>query len=157
MKSISIYEATTATDYQDSLTYIQSYSKFLGIDLSYQNFDEEIANLATMYAPPKGCMILAKVGKDLAGGIGLRDLGRGVGEMKRLYVYPEFQGMKIAKKLVIYFLEKAKELGYKKIRLDTLPRLEAAYHLYKKFGFYEIPAYRYNPDPKTIFMEHIIH
>lgn len=91
--------------------------------------------------------------KQIAGCVAVRQFESKVCEMKRLFVKPQFQGLKTGKKLVAAIIEKARDLGYEQMRLDTLPVMEKAQKLYSSFGFRKIAAYRYNPDPQTTFME----
>jgi len=90
---------------------------------------------------------------ELAGGVGLRMLEPTVCEMKRLYVYDQFKNKDIGRKLCIALIQEARNLGYEKMRLDTLDRVESAIVLYKSLGFKEIEPYRFKPDPTTKYME----
>jgi putative acetyltransferase len=150
---LEIREATSAADYAFTKQLILDYAEFLDINFDFQNLEKELAQLPTMYGPPTGAMLLAFDAETLAGGVGLRDVGDGYGEMKRLFVYPEFQGKGVGKALMQAFVNKGRELGYRAIRLDTLPRLDRAYGLYQKFGFRAIAPYCYNPFPDAIFLE----
>jgi putative acetyltransferase len=73
--------------------------------------------------------------------------------MKRLFVQPAFRKYKIGEGLVIAILNEAQSLGYKKMKLDTLERLQAAIHLYLKQGFEITNAYYHNPLPEVVYME----
>ncbi len=130
-----------------------AYAEWIGIDLSFQNFNEELENLPGDYAPPEGCLLLALYGEKAAGCVALRKLADDICEMKRLYVLPEFQGLSVGRKLVEALIVEAKELGYAKMRLDTLPKMAPAQKLYRSLGFKEIAAYRFNPEPGAVFME----
>ncbi|MHC4499332.1 MAG: GNAT family N-acetyltransferase [Planctomycetota bacterium] len=129
------------------------YADSLGFDLCFQNFEQELANLPGDYAPPAGCLLLAKYKDQTAGCIGLRRLSDEVCEMKRLYVKPDFRGMKIGRRLAEAIIEKARNIGYARMRLDTVPSMEAARALYVSLGFNEIGPYRHNPIGGTTFME----
>ena len=153
MSNHSIILATTSGHYAQAKCLFEAYRSFLGIDLSFQGFAAEINSLPTMYSPPRGALLLARVEEDLAGCVGLRDLGGNIAEMKRMYVLPVFQGQGIGKALAIRFIATAKLLGYDAIRLDTIPKLERAVDLYQRMGFREIEAYRHNPDPTALFLE----
>jgi putative acetyltransferase len=76
--------------------------------------------------------------------------------LKRMYVDPDFRKNKIGRKLLEQCIETATSLGYKKLRLDTLPDMLQAQALYRAFGFYEIPAYRFNPVKGTVYMEKLL-
>ncbi len=153
MSNHSIILATTSEDYAQAKGLFEAYQNFLGIDLSFQGFAAEVNSLSTIYGPPRGALLLARVQMDPVGCVGLRDLGDDIAEMKRMYVLPLFQGQGIGKALTIRFMAAAKLLGYDAIRLDTIPRLETAVGLYRRMGFREIEAYRHNPDPTALFLE----
>jgi GNAT superfamily N-acetyltransferase len=107
-----------------------------------------------MYSKPEGCFLIAvSDDAEVLGGAGLRKLTPDICEMKRLFVYPEHLNRGIGKRICIDLIVQARNLGYKKMRLDTLDRLKAANKLYEKLGFYEIGQYRENPDPTAKFME----
>lgn len=150
---LEIREANSEADYAFAKQLIVDYATFLNINFDFQNLEQELSQLPQMYGPPKGAMLLAFSAETLAGGMGLRDLGDGYGEMKRLFVYPQFQGKGVGTALMQAFVQKGRELGYSALRLDTLPRLDRAYGLYQRFGFQAIAPYCYNPFPDAIFLE----
>jgi len=129
------------------------YAKSLGVDLSFQGFEEELNSLPGKYAEPEGCIIIALVGETPAGCVALRKIDNRRCEMKRLYVRSGFQGMGIGKELAERIVNKAKELGYDYIRLDTLPTMKRAQKLYREMGFYEIEPYIFNPVEGTKYLE----
>lgn len=129
------------------------YANSLGFDLSFQNFQRELDNLPGDYSPPRGCLLSATYKDKIIGCVALRPLNNKICEMKRLYVKPEFRGLGIGKKLVQRIIEKAKELNYNYMRLDTIEFMEEAIKLYKSLGFYEIEAYTFNPVKGVKFME----
>jgi ribosomal protein S18 acetylase RimI-like enzyme len=99
-------------------------------------------------------MYIAVVDGESAGCIGLRKIGNGICEMKRLYVRKNARGLGIGKKLVEMVINDAKKIGYKKMRLDTLPdKMKEAQKIYKSWGFYEIEPYYYNPIDGVMYME----
>jgi ribosomal protein S18 acetylase RimI-like enzyme len=106
-----------------------------------------------MYGYPEGCFIYAKRGDEIVGGVGCRKLETDICEMKRLYVYEEFQGLGIGRKLCDELISVSKSLGYKKMKLDTVAKLKSAIKLYEKMGFKEIPKYYENPDKTVKYME----
>lgn len=131
----------------------EEYAAALGIDLSFQNFEEELAHLPNGYAPPDGCLLLAVSENQTAGCVALRKLDDDTCEMKRLYVSSQFRKSGIGKLLAEAVIEEARKLGYEQMRLDTLPSMKQAQALYQSLGFKEIPAYRFNPIEGTVFME----
>ena len=88
----------------------------------------------------------------LAGCIGLRKIDDENCEMKRLYVRPEFRGKRIGNQLVQKVIDDAREIGYAHMLLDTLPFLQSAIHMYRQYGFYEIPSYNDSPMDTSIYM-----
>lgn len=129
------------------------YANSLGFDLGFQNFDEELASLPGEYAKPTGSLLLAKYQGKAAGCVALRKLSDNICEGKRLYVKPEFRGLKIGRKLVEAIIAEARKMGYSYMRGDTLSSMKAANCLYKSLGFYKIEPYRYNPLEDAIFLE----
>lgn len=151
-----IEQATTTSDLLGTSVLFAEYAASLGVDLSFQRFDEELANLPGDYAPPDGCLLLARRGNETAGCVALRKLEEGICEMKRLYVRPQFRGLNIGRLLAERVITEARQRGYERMRLDTLPSMKGAQQLYDTLGFKQIPAYRYNPIPDTMFLELVL-
>jgi GNAT superfamily N-acetyltransferase len=131
----------------------EEYADSLDVDLGFQDFDRELAELPGEYAPPSGRLLLALDGTTPAGCVGLRPFGRDVCEMKRLYVRPSHRGSGLGRLLVERIVEAGREAGYDRMRLDTLPTMAAARRLYRSLGFTEIEAYRSNPVHGTTYFE----
>lgn len=125
-----------------------SFQEYLNI----QHYDEEIRHLESKYGAPDGRLYLAYCDGELAGCIGLRKIDKENCEMKRLYVRAQFRGKHIGDHLVQKIIADAKEIGYSYMLLDTLPFLKNAFHLYQKYGFYEIERYNDNPMEHSLYM-----
>jgi carbonic anhydrase len=131
----------------------QEYANSLEIDLCFQNLREELATLPGKYAPPSGRLLLALQGEAVAGCVALRKIDSETAEMKRLYVRPAFRRTGTGRKLAQAIIENARQIGYARIRLDTLSTMKEAISLYRSLGFQPIPAYYENPDSSAEFLE----
>jgi len=151
--NITIEKIATAEDLEEIKNLFREYVAFLGISLSFQSFEEELAKLPAKYAEPEGAIYLAKVNGQSTGCVALWKLEEGVCEMKRLYVRPAFQGLGLGKKLAYVIMEEAQRKGYTKMKLDTLRRLESANRLYKSLQFSETNPYNYNPEDDVAYFE----
>lgn len=140
-----ITEAGSAGDYAAAKTLIEEYAAALGVDLCFQNFSDEIANLARVYGPPSGCLLLARLGGEPVGCVGVRDRGAAVCEMKRLYVKPQARKSGLGRRLAESAVAHARRQGYSRMVLDTLQSMSEAQSLYASLGFQE--ADRYYPNP----------
>ncbi|MEM8890988.1 MAG: GNAT family N-acetyltransferase [Bacteroidota bacterium] len=132
----------------------KEYAEELGIDLSFQNFAKELEEVEHEYAPPHGALFLAFVEqKEAIACFAIRNWEREICELKRMYIRKAFRGQGLGKVLLKKSIEQAEKLGYHKMRLDTLPSMQAAIKLYESMGFVEIEAYRFNPIPGTKYFE----
>ena len=125
------------------------YAQSLGVDLAFQDFERELATLPGDYDP----ILVAHWNSEVAGCVALHALDSGVCEMKRLYVRPAFRGHAIGRTLAERVMAVAREKGFVRMRLDTLPMMGEAQKLYRSLGFNEIPPYRFNPIQGSKFME----
>jgi ribosomal protein S18 acetylase RimI-like enzyme len=151
--AFQIVPVRTATELETTIGLFRSYAAALDVDLAYQNFEGEMAAMPGKYAPPAGELLLARDagGRD-AGCVGLRPLKMGCCEMKRLYVTPEGRGGGVGKALVDALVLVAERIGYREMRLDTLPSMAGAQALYRKLGFDVIEPYYDTPVRGTLFM-----
>ena len=146
----------SAADLAATVQLFTAYADSLGIDLGFQNFPAEMAAMPGKYAPPGGELLLAcsAAGAPL-GCVGLRPIGpAGCCEMKRLYVAPAARGLGLGKHLVQAILAEAIRIGYREIRLDTLPTMAGAIALYRSIGFTPIDPYYDTPVAGTIFLSY---
>lgn len=153
--SFTITQAHSAEDLSSIRILFQAYAVGLGLDISFQNFDHELANLPGKYAPPNGALLLAKSTStgEAIGCVGLRSLTEGTCEMKRLFVSPEGRGTGVGKALAEAVVVEAKHLGYGRMVLDTLGSMTTPLKLYRGLGFRDIEPYYHNPLDDVIFLE----
>lgn len=154
-----IVQATTRTHIEAARQLFSEYAATLGIDLEFQGFQKELATLPGDYVPPLGALLLAFHGDDTLGCVALRPLEPPralmtprVAELKRLYVAPAGRRQGIGLELTQAALKAARGARYERVRLDTLPSMDAAQRLYERLGFRDIDAYRYNPVASTRYL-----
>ena len=131
----------------------EEYAASLGFDLAFQGWGEELRGLPGAYAPPGGALLLLREGETVLGCVALRRLDDEAVEMKRLYLRPLARGRGCGRSLTEAVLREARRLGYRRVRLDTVPGMEAAQALYRALGFRAIAPYRENPIPGAAFLE----
>jgi len=139
------------SDSEELKKLILEYADWLSIDLSYQDFEGEIASLESLFSLPNGQYTFAIVQSRVAGGVGFRQLDEYTAEVKRLYVRREYQGNGLGRRLMNNLLVKLKSLGYTRAVLDAVPPTKKAQELYELMGFREIEPYFFNPTPDTKF------
>ncbi|TLV02925.1 GNAT family N-acetyltransferase [Dyadobacter luticola] len=150
---IQLKTAQALQEYSDAADLIIAYVTWLGFDLSFQNFDKEMADLPEMYNPTNGGLYVVYLDEKPVAVAGLRRFGENDGEVKRMYVKPEARGHGIGKLLLTKCIEDAKALHYDTLKLDTADYMTAAIKLYTDHGFTEIPAYRFNPHAEAKYFE----
>jgi len=130
-------------------TLFAEYAAALNVDLCFQNFSQELDALPGEYSKPRGALVLATVNGELAGCCAMRPMDTvdypNACEMKRLYVRPDYRGLRLGRRLAEEILDLARQTGYDCILLDTLDDMESARALYQELGFEEIPPYYFNP------------
>ena len=147
-----LIEVTKSNNIKIIRELFDEYAVSIGIDLTFQNFEQELIHIADIYMPPEGALLLAKQDGIPAGCVGLRKIDGRRCEMKRLYVRPEFRGKGIGKALCSRIILKGKDLGYKEMLLDTLSTMVDAQGLYRSHGFRETVPYYHNPLPEAQYM-----
>jgi ribosomal protein S18 acetylase RimI-like enzyme len=150
---MQIYQASTPSEIDLARALFEEYAGWLAIDLCFQGFAEELAALPGAYAPVRGRLLLAQVGGEAAGCVAVRPLDGAVCEMKRLYVRPAFRRQGIGRLLAERAVHEARAIGYLTMKLDTLPRMQAAIGLYERLGFVRCTPYYDTPLADTVFME----
>ncbi|MGI0071820.1 MAG: GNAT family N-acetyltransferase [Thermoplasmata archaeon] len=151
--SFRIRSARSAAEVAVVRSLFEEYAASLGVDLCFQGFDRELRELPGEYVLPRGALFFASVGGRPAGCVAVRPLPRGRAELKRLYVRPRFRGSGIGRTLALAAIRAARRVGYRALRLDTLPAMGRAQALYVALGFREISAYRPNPVPGARYFE----
>jgi putative acetyltransferase len=151
--SFTIVQAGSETEIEEARNLFQEYAAALGFDLCFQGFAQELAGLPGSYVPPAGRLLLALVSGSVAGCAALRPVDARTGEMKRLYVRPEFRGQGIGRSLAAKIIDEARVAAYERVRLDTLASMAEAQGLYRSLGFYVIGPYCTNPLPGAVYME----
>jgi ribosomal protein S18 acetylase RimI-like enzyme len=149
---IRVAQARWPKDYGTVEALFREYVASLGVDISFQNVDEELSALPGKYARPGGVVLIGWDGAQAAGAVAYRMFKPGVAEMKRLYVRPAFRGRDIGRKLAGQLIAEARAQGYRSMLLDTLASMQAARRLYAELGFQPVAAYYENPLPGTIYM-----
>ena len=149
---VTITDARFPDDAAIVRTLLREYAAALPVDLDFQDFEAEVATLPGKYARPRGRLFLARDGNHVLGCIGMRPLAGNDCEMKRLYVRPGARGLNLGRLLVERLLDEARNAGYTRMFLDTLPTMETAQRLYAQLGFEETEAYVFNPVAGTKYM-----
>lgn len=147
--SITLRTPSTPAELDAVRDIFREYATTLGVDLCFQGFEAELAQLPGDYAEPRGALLVAEVEGAVAGCCALRPLDAAdypnASEMKRLYVRKAFRGFGLGRELAEAMLDRARQAGYACVLLDTLDDMESARALYTDLGFEEIPPYYHNP------------
>lgn len=146
---VELSTPTTPQDFAMLRVVFMEYAEGLGIDLTFQGFEEELQQLPGDYAEPRGALQVAWLNGEIAGCCALRALDNvdypNASEMKRLYVRPSFRRLGLGRQLAECILDKARAAGYDCVLLDTLNNMESARALYQDLNFEDIPPYYFNP------------
>lgn len=149
-----IFQAESPEEIETARRLFREYEAWLGMDLCFQGFEEELRTLPGRYAEPNGRLLIASVDDSPAGCIAMRKLEDGICEMKRLYLRPNARGLGLGNRLIEQLIEEARSVGYAKMRLDTYPpKMAKAVSIYQSHGFHPIPPYYDNPHEGVLFME----
>ena len=144
-----ITKAVSAAEIDLARAIFREYADSLSIDLSFQDFESELADLPGEYDEPRGSLLLAWMNGEVAGCCALRPLDSvdypNACEMKRLYVRRTYRGCGLGRQLAEATLDAARRAGYASVLLDTLDDMESARALYEELGFEEVPPYYHNP------------
>lgn len=150
---LNIVPATAAKDLEDVRILFGEYSGLVAEALSFQNFGQELEALPGEYAPPGGVLLIARDKDAAAGCVALRQLDAGTGEMKRMFVREAYRGSGLGRRLALAVIDEARKRNYKRVVLDTLPKLASAIALYRDLGFRDIGPYLASPTPGAICFE----
>jgi putative acetyltransferase len=145
--------ASTPAHFSAARKLFLEYAESLDFDLTFQNFEKELSEIESQYNLPYGALVLINQNDLFIGCAGIRKFENGIAELKRMFIQPEFQGHGLGVLLLEKMIGLAKEMGYARIRLDTVGSMSRAIHLYRKLGFNDIAPYRFNPVPGVRYFE----
>ena len=150
---VQIISAQTKVHYQYARNLFVQYADTLGLDLEFQGFSRELATLPGAFSPPLGCILLAELSGKYVGCAALRPLENKICEIKRLFVIPGYRGREIGRTLTCSVIDRARQMRFEKMRLDTIESMKAARRLYHSLNFRTIQAYCFNPLENPTYME----
>lgn len=143
----------TTDQFNDAISLFQEYANSLNISLAFQNFDEELNIINSMYGSPTGCLLLVYDNELPIACAAYRKIGEDVCELKRMYIKPNYRRNGVGQEIMNILCTRAKLNGYNLMRLDTLDTMTPAIKLYSNNGFYTINAYYHNPNEGVVYME----
>lgn len=150
---MTIREARFPDDADTLRGLFRAYVQWLGLDLDFQGFEDELTTLPGKYVPPQGIALLAEDAEgQVLGCVAMRPLSNDICEMKRLYLRPEARGHGVANALCQRLITAAQAAGYRRMVLDTLDHMQDALRLYARLGFNPTPAYYDNPLPGVVYL-----
>jgi len=145
--------ATAAEELDQARILFREYADQVDAPCCFVTFNSEVESLPGEYAPPAGRLLLARKGSEAAGCVAMRRLDPSSGEMKRLYVREAFRRDRLGRTLAKLVISSAREQRYRRLLLDTLPKMQEAIALYRSLGFVERGPYSDDPTPGAIFFE----
>lgn len=148
---MTIVPAHTSEQIEWARNLFLDYANELNVDLCFQNFAAELEELPGKYAPPDGALLLAMNDQHAVGCVALRRWSATDAEMKRLYIQPSYRQLGLGRELTECIVERARELGYRRVVLDTLDSMQGAQALYRSLGFASIEPYYINPLPGALY------
>jgi len=148
----NVLDAHGASHLQVVRDLFYEYAASLNINLAEQGFDDELATLPGRYAPPRGAILLATCEETPAGCVALRPIAVEICEMKRLYVRPAYRGTGLGRVLAEAIISRGRQIGYRRMVLDTLESMQAARELYASLGFKPTEPYGHHPYPGTQYL-----
>jgi putative acetyltransferase len=154
---MQVRQALFPADTQAVVTLVREYAAWLNIDMSFQNFEQEMAQIGSIYSLPGGLFWVVQAGTQLVGCVGFKHLDTATAEVKRLYVQPAFRGHKLGEQLMQVLTDTARQLGYQRLVLDTVPQTVFAQSIYQRMGFTPIAQYYDGPTLATQFFEVPLH
>lgn len=155
-RDIFFKTAAEEDDFETGRVLVSEYANGLGINLAFQGFEAELQQLNKQYSKPGGGLLLVYLDGVPAGTAGVRRQDSHAAELKRMFIRPAYRGIGLGAALLEQCLVLAQQLGYTAIRLDTLDTMAPAIALYKRYGFYTIPAYCFNPLDGAVYMEKLL-
>jgi putative acetyltransferase len=152
-----IRQAHFPLDTQAAVALVREYAAWLNIDMSFQNFEQEMAHIGSTYSLPNGLFWVVQEGERMVGCVGFKHLDATTAEVKRLYVQPAFRGHKLGEQLMQVLTDTTRQLGYQRLVLDTVPQTVFAQSIYQRMGFTPIAQYYDGPTLATQFFELLLH
>jgi len=145
--------ATAPEELDQARILFREYADQVDAPCCFATFNSEVESLPGEYALPTGRLLLARKGSEAAGCVAMRRLDPSSGEMKRLYVREAFRRDRLGRTLAKLVIASAREQRYRRLLLDTLPKMQEAIALYRSLGFVERGPYCDDPTPGAIFFE----
>ncbi len=136
------------------IPYIQDYSEeFKKLNIAWlekyfwvEPHDEDVLGNPEKYIiEPGGTIFFVKENKEIIGTVALMKMESGIFELTKMAVTPQSQGKKIGQHLMEHTIDFAEQKNWEKLIIYSSRKLENAIHIYKKYGFLEIPIEENNP------------